>query len=69
MTQIWQQNRPLSSTGLDATAADATILESGGTKGFHPLTPYKPVKVDRIIKDGETVRYAKVIKDAGIKAR
>jgi metallo-beta-lactamase class B len=40
-----------------ATAADATILESGGTKGFHPLTPYKPVKVDRIIKDGETVRY------------
>jgi len=43
-----------------ATAADAAILESGGTKGFHPLTPYKPVKVDRIIKDGEVVRYGDV---------
>lgn len=39
-----------------ATAPDAETLESGGTKGFHPLTPYKPVKVDRIIKDGEIVR-------------
>src|SRR2546423_1866537 len=43
-----------------ATAADAEILESGGTKGFHPLTPYKPVKVDRIIKDGEIVRFGNV---------
>lgn len=49
-------------TGADvyATAADAAILESGGTKGFHPLTAYKPVKVDRIIKDGELVRYGDV---------
>jgi len=39
-----------------ATAADAATLESGGTKGFHPLNPYKPVKVDRIIKDGEVIR-------------
>lgn len=39
-----------------ASAADALTLESGGTKGFHPLNPYKPVKVDRIIKDGEIVR-------------
>ncbi|MBC7922312.1 MAG: subclass B3 metallo-beta-lactamase [Ferruginibacter sp.] len=39
-----------------ATAADAAILESGGTKGFHPLTPYPPVKVDRILRDGEVVR-------------
>ena len=40
-----------------ATKADAEILASGGKKGFHPLTPYyKPVKVDKILKDGETVR-------------
>lgn len=43
-----------------ATAADATILESGGAKGFHPLTAYKPVKVDRIIKDGETFQFGNV---------
>lgn len=43
-----------------ATAADAATLESGGTKGFHPLNPYKPVKVDRIIKDGEVVRIGNV---------
>jgi metallo-beta-lactamase class B len=44
-----------------ATAPDAETLESGGTKGFHPLTPYyKPVKVDRIIKDGEIVRLGNV---------
>jgi metallo-beta-lactamase class B len=42
-----------------ATEADALVLESGGTKGFHPLTPYKPVKVDKILKDGETVRLGK----------
>ena len=39
-----------------ASAADALVLESGGTKGFHPIGSYKPVKVDRIIKDGEIVR-------------
>ena len=39
-----------------ATAADAVTLESGGTKGFHPLNPYKPVKVDKVIQDGEVVR-------------
>ena len=39
-----------------ASAADAEVLESGGKKGFHPLDPYKPVKVDRLIKDGEIVR-------------
>lgn len=39
-----------------ASAADALVLESGGAKGFHPLNTYKPVKVDRIIKDGEVVR-------------
>jgi metallo-beta-lactamase class B len=39
-----------------ASAADTPLLESGGTKGFHPIGSYKPVKVDRIIKDGEIVR-------------
>jgi metallo-beta-lactamase class B len=43
-----------------ATAADAEVLESGGTKGFHPLTSYQPVKVDRIIKDREMVRLGNV---------
>ena len=43
-----------------ATAADATILESGGAKGFHPIGSYKPVKVDRILKDGEIVRIGSV---------
>jgi len=43
-----------------ATAADAATLESGGAKGFHPLTSYKPVKVDRVIKDGEIVRLGNV---------
>ena len=43
-----------------ASEADAATLESGGTKGFHPLNPYKPVKVDRIIKDGEIVRLGSV---------
>lgn len=43
-----------------ATAADAATLESGGAKGFHPLNPYKPVKVDRIIKDGEVVRLGNI---------
>ncbi|MFN0087874.1 MAG: subclass B3 metallo-beta-lactamase [Blastocatellia bacterium] len=38
-----------------ASAADAVTLESGGAKGFHPLDRYKPVKVDRIVKDGEVV--------------
>ena len=39
-----------------ASAGDAAILESGGTRAFHPLKPFKPVKVDRVIKDGEVVR-------------
>jgi metallo-beta-lactamase class B len=43
-----------------ATEADAATLESGGTKGFHPLTPYKPVKVSRILKDGDIVRLGNV---------
>ncbi|HMZ16571.1 MAG TPA: subclass B3 metallo-beta-lactamase [Blastocatellia bacterium] len=43
-----------------ATAADAATLESGGAKGFHPIGSYKPVKVDRIIKDGEIIRLGSV---------
>jgi metallo-beta-lactamase class B len=44
-----------------AMAADATVLESGGTKGFHPLTPYQPVKVDRTLRDGEKVQLGKQV--------
>ena len=39
-----------------ASAADAMVLESGGKKGFHPIGDYKPVKVDRIIKDKDNVK-------------
>lgn len=43
-----------------ASEQDAVALESGGKKGFHPLNPFKPVKVDRIIKDGEIVRLGSI---------
>lgn len=43
-----------------ASAADTPALESGGTKSFHPIGSYKPVKVDRIIKDGEIVRLGSI---------
>jgi metallo-beta-lactamase class B len=42
-----------------ASAADAHLLETGGTNDFSPfpkdLLAYTPVKADRIVKDGETV--------------
>jgi metallo-beta-lactamase class B len=43
-----------------ATSADAVTLESGGTKAFHPLSSFKPVKVSRILKDGDIVRLGNV---------
>ena len=44
-----------------AMKADAEIMESGGQKGFHPIKPfYKPFKVDKTLKDGETVRLGEV---------
>lgn len=49
-----------------ATKADAEIMESGGKKGFHPVGDYKPVKVDKILKDGETVRLGGVAMTAHI---
>ncbi len=51
-----------------ATAPDAATLESGGAKGFFPLGNYKPVKVDRIIKDGEVVRLGSVALKAHVTA-
>lgn len=39
-----------------ASAEDALTLESGGQKDFHFLGAFKPVKVDRVIKDGEIIR-------------
>ena len=44
-----------------ASAEDALVLESGGKKDFHFLGGFKPVKVDRIIKDGEPVRLGNVV--------
>jgi metallo-beta-lactamase class B len=44
-----------------AMKADAEILESGGQKGFHPIPPYyKPIKVDKLLEDGATVRLGDV---------
>jgi metallo-beta-lactamase class B len=43
-----------------ASEQDADVLESGGTKSFFPLTLYKPVKVDRRLKDGEIVKLGDV---------
>ena len=43
-----------------ATKADAVGLESGGKKGFHPLGNYKPVKVDKVLKDGAVVTLGEV---------
>lgn len=44
-----------------AMKADVEILESGGKKGFHPIPPfYKPVKVDKILKDRAVVRLGEV---------
>lgn len=44
-----------------AMKADAEIMESGGKKGFHPLQPYyKPIRVDRILKDGAKVKLGEV---------
>ena len=42
-----------------ASAADAMVLESGGKKGFQHPIDYKPVKVDRIIKDKDNVKLGK----------
>jgi metallo-beta-lactamase class B len=39
-----------------ASEPDAPVLESGGAKSFFPLTQYKPVKVDRKLKDNEVVK-------------
>lgn len=47
-----------------ASAGDAVILESGGTKAFHPLKPFKPVKVDHVLKDGEEIRFGGVVMTA-----
>lgn len=39
-----------------ATALDAEVIESGGKKDFDKTrAQFKPVKIDRIIKDGETL--------------
>jgi metallo-beta-lactamase class B len=51
-----------------ATAADAVVLESGGKKGFYPLGDYKPVKVDKTLKDGEVVRLGKLAMTAHLTA-
>ena len=46
-------------SGAMFASADAMVLESGGKKGFHPIGDYKPVKVDRIIKDKDNVKLGK----------
>jgi metallo-beta-lactamase class B len=43
-----------------ATAADAETLEDGGVNAFDKLAPFKPIKVSRILKDGDIVRLGNV---------
>jgi metallo-beta-lactamase class B len=44
-----------------ATAQDAEVIESGGKKDFDTTrAQFKPVKIDRIIKDGETLTLGEV---------
>jgi len=52
--------KSVSGARVYASAEDAVVLESGGAKGFYPLTQYAPVKVDRVIKDAEVVRLGNV---------
>ena len=51
--------KQMSGAKVIASAADARVLESGGADDFIPfpkdLILYPPVRVDRIIKDGEQV--------------
>ncbi|MBS1809211.1 MAG: subclass B3 metallo-beta-lactamase [Acidobacteria bacterium] len=43
-----------------ASKADAVIMESGGKKGFHPVGDYKPIKVDKLLNDGDVVTLGEV---------
>jgi metallo-beta-lactamase class B len=43
-----------------ASTGDAPLLESGGTTAFFPIKSFKPVKVDRVVKDGETIQLGDV---------
>ena len=38
-----------------ASAGDAPVLESGGTKTFFQIGSFKPVKVDQVLNDGSRV--------------
>src|SRR5688572_2590429 len=48
-----------------ASAADARILESGGADDFTPFPRetilFEPVKVDRVVKDGQTITLGDVL--------
>jgi len=54
------QMKKLTGAQVIASAADAVVMESGGEKDFitwpREMMLYAPVKVDRIIGDGEQVR-------------
>jgi metallo-beta-lactamase class B len=43
-----------------ATEQDAVNLESGGAKSFYPIGSFEAVKVDRRLKDGESVQLGNV---------
>jgi metallo-beta-lactamase class B len=53
-----------------ASAEDARVLESGGAADFIPfpkdLAAYEPVKVDRVVADGETVTLGGVMLTAHV---
>ena len=58
--------RRLTGAVVVASAGDAPVLESGGVKDFHfgPKPQFPPVKVDRIIADGGTVKLGGVVMTA-----
>ncbi len=51
--------KALSGATIASSAADARLLETGGTDDYSPFPPelmrYTPVKADRIVRDGESL--------------
>lgn len=48
--------KQLTGATVYASREDAEVLESGGQKSFDQLGNYPPVKVDRLLKDGQIVK-------------
>ena len=51
----FREMQRLTGAKVYATAGDTPLLESGGAADPGGLGPYTPVKVDRVLKDGEVI--------------